>query len=449
MFNFSLVSVPYKYMHIFFSGIGGTAIGPLAMIAKQAGHEVSGSDKQDSQYIKYLKSQGIPDIYVGQTREAIAFTHSQKPIDWYVYSSAVQIEQPDHPELQFVAEQGIKHSKRDLLLTHLIKDKQLKLIGVAGTHGKTTTTAMLIWLLKSLDMPLSYSVGAKISFGDMGVYDPKSEYFVLEADEFDRNFLSFSPYMAVISGIAYDHHEIYPTEDAYRQAFREYLGKSAWRLLWQSDMQKLGMEMDASYVSIDDADPNIEKLVLPGLVNRRNAWLVISAVNHITKVPVEKLIANMNKFPGVSRRMEKIRPHLYTDYAHTVEKIAGAIEIGLEVAKQQGRELIVVYEPLTNRRIHHTRAQHRDLFNKVSKLYWVPSYLAREDPNLPVLTPIELITELSPETKVKAEAAELNQQLKKNIKHHRKHGGLVLCLSGGGGGSLDEWLRKEFSGWFS
>ncbi len=435
-------------MHIFFSGIGGTGIGPLALIAKQAGYDVSGSDKQDSQYIQYLKKHGIPDIYIGQTKEAIAFTHKRKPIDWYVFSSAVTKENPDHPELQFVAENGIKNSKRDLLLNYIIKDKQLKLIAVAGTHGKTTTTAMMIWLMRSLGISPSHSVGAKIDFGEMGSYEPKSEYFVLEADEFDRNFLSFSPYMSLISGIAYDHHEIYPTEESYRQAFREFLGKSAWRLLWQSDFKKLGGDVDDSYVQIDDDAPEIAQITLPGTVNRRNAWLVIKAVQHITKEPADKLIAIMNKFPGVSRRMEQIKPHLYTDYAHTVEKIVGAVDIGQEVARTENRELVVVYEPLTNRRMHHTAALHRDVFNGVSKLYWVPSYLAREDPDQVVLAPIELIANLNPDMQSRAEAAELNKQLKKSIKHHIKHGGLVLCLSGGGGGSLDEWLRKEFSGWF-
>src|SRR5690606_11702984 len=128
-------------MHIFFSGIGGTGIGPLALIAKQAGYEVSGSDKQDSQYIQYLKKQGLNDIYIGQTREAIEFTHKNKPIGWYVYSYGVQKENAEHPELQFVADNNIKNSKRDLLLTHIISDKQLKVLAVAGTHGKTTTTA--------------------------------------------------------------------------------------------------------------------------------------------------------------------------------------------------------------------------------------------------------------------------------------------------------------------
>lgn len=448
VFNF-LLSVYHSYMHIFFSGIGGTAIGPLAMIAKRAGYEVSGSDKQDSQYIKYLQAHGIPDIYIGQTREAIAYTHKQKPIDWYIYSSAVKIENPDHPELQFVAENNIKNSKRDILLNHIIKDKQLKLIAVAGTHGKTTTTAMTIWLMKSLGIPVSYSVGAKISFGDMGAFDPKSEYFVLEADEFDRNFLSFSPYAALISGVAYDHHEIYPTEEDYRQAFREFLGKSAWRFLWKSDFDNLGLDADASYVVIDNNTPETNSLTMPGMVNRQNAWLAISAVHSITKEPIEKLMKIMNDFPGVARRMERIRPHLYTDYAHTVEKIAGAIGIGQEVAKNEGRNLVVVYEPLTNRRMHHTAALHRDIFNGVSKLYWVPSYLAREDPNLPVYAPAELIKNLNPGMQTKAEPAELNKDLKKKIKQHRRHGDMVLCLSGGGGGSLDEWLRKEFSGRFS
>lgn len=85
-------------MHIFFSGIGGTGIGPLAIIAHQAGHTVSGSDKQDSQYIHYLRGHGISDIHIGQSEEQIREVHEQSPIDWYVFSSAVAIEQPDAPE---------------------------------------------------------------------------------------------------------------------------------------------------------------------------------------------------------------------------------------------------------------------------------------------------------------------------------------------------------------
>src|SRR3989344_3166337 len=132
-------------MHIYFSGIGGSGIGPLALIAKQAGYEVSGSDAQDSSYIKYLTSQGITDIHVGQSKEQITAVHTSNPIDWLVYSSALPKTNPNHPELVFAKQNGIRSSKRDELLNQIITDKQLKLIAVAGTHGKTTTTAMVKW----------------------------------------------------------------------------------------------------------------------------------------------------------------------------------------------------------------------------------------------------------------------------------------------------------------
>ncbi len=82
-------------MHIYFSGVGGAGIGPLALIAHQAGFQVSGSDKQQSSYIDYLKKQGITDVHVGQTYEQIAAVHQQQPIDWFVYTSALPVEQPE------------------------------------------------------------------------------------------------------------------------------------------------------------------------------------------------------------------------------------------------------------------------------------------------------------------------------------------------------------------
>src|SRR5947209_11044985 len=113
-------------MHIYFSGIGGTAIGPLALIAKQAGYEVSGSDKQDSQYIEYLRKHGIADIHIGQSQMQITAVHEAKPIDWFVYTSALPLENPDAPELLYCTEQGIKTSKRDELLNLIRQEKAQK-----------------------------------------------------------------------------------------------------------------------------------------------------------------------------------------------------------------------------------------------------------------------------------------------------------------------------------
>lgn len=421
-------------------------MGPLALIAKQAGFEISGSDKQDSQYIDYLKKHGINDIHIGQSEVGISKTHASHPIDWYVYTSALPRENPNHPELKFVENNSIKHSKRDELLNEILKAKQLKLIAVAGTHGKTTTTAMVIWLFKQLEMPVSYSVGAKISFGDMGQYDPKSKYFIYECDEFDRNFLAFEPFVSLITGITWDHHEIYPTRLEYQAAFSEFISQSRRTILWQEDFDYLGLQPTANLSILDSATviKGPRPIKLPGLYNRLDAWLATQVVHELTEKPVDELIGIINDFPGTSRRMEKIVPNLYSDYAHTPEKIIGAMSVALEVAASKRQNVVVVYEPLTNRRMHYMASQHQNVFDGAAKIYWVPSYLAREDPKQPVLTPLELIKNLSPGLQSIASPMTLDKQLEQVIREHLSRGDMVICMSGGGGGSLDEWLRENF-----
>jgi UDP-N-acetylmuramate--alanine ligase len=258
---------------------------------------------------------------------------------------------------------------------------------------------MAVWLFKQLNLPISYSVGAKISFGDMGAFDPASKYFVYECDEFDRNFLAFHPYLSIISGVSYDHHEIFPT---------------------------------------------LENIKLPGLYNRRDAWLVVQALHEITNEPMEKLINIASNFPGVSRRFEKIVNNLYSDDAHTPEKILGCMSVARELAGKTNQKIVVVYEPLTNRRMHYLGAEHRNVFDGASNIYWLPSYLAREDPNLPILSPEELIGQLDPKFQKIAEPMEQDDKLKATIDEHLKAGDMVVAMVGGGSGSLDEWLRKNF-----
>ncbi len=424
-------------MHIFFSGIGGTGIGPLALIARQAGYDVSGSDKQRSIYTDYLLEHGLTDIKIGQTAESIAAVHAKNPIDWFVYSSALPLDNPNHPELKFVEENGIKHSKRDDFLNHLLQEKHLKMLAIAGTHGKTTTTAMMVWLFKQLNIPVSYSIGAKTSFAEMGEYDPKSEYFVYECDEYDRNFLSFSPYVSLICGIDWDHADIYPTREDYYQAFRSFMAQSKSVLMWVDDAARVGASPDENKAILQKED--ISGLTLAGKVNREDAWQVIQAVNNLTGKSIEDLIGHMNRFPGVSRRFEAIRDGLYTDYAHTPKKIEGALQMAHEVA---GDKVIVVYEGLHNTRQHFIKNQLEHLFDSAKKLYIVPSYLAREDKSLEMLSPADLI-KITSQADL-AEPAELNENLKSKIQSHLEAGDLVLCLTAGGGGSLDEWLRKEF-----
>ena len=425
-------------MHIFFSGIGGTAIGPLALIARQAGFDVSGSDKQDSQYIDYLRRKGIEGITIEQTTEAITSRHEQKPIDWYVYSSAVAIEQPDNPELTFVESHGIRTSKRDELIRYITEEKNLQMIAIAGTHGKTTTTAMTIWLFKQLGIPVSYSVGAKIEFGDMGHYDPGSKYFIYEADEFDRNFLTFSPVLSIITGIDWDHQDIYPTREDYNTAFRQFIEQSQRVCIWHDDADKLDVLPNEKIAILKKNDYPLSALL--GRVNRENANIVAQAVMQLLgKDTFLEIIEILDLFPGVSRRFEKITDNIYSDYAHTPPKIRGALQIAQETANQN---VVVVYEGLHNTRQHFIKDELADLFIGIKKLYIVPSYRAREDQSLEDLTPEKLRDILTSPADI--EPSTLNQTLSGKIQAHAEAGDVVLCLSASGGGSLDEWLRRQF-----
>ncbi len=435
-------------MHIYFSGIGGAGIGPLAQIAHQAGYKVSGSDKRDSQYIQYLKKHGITDIHIGQTREIIAAAHEHEPIDWFVYTSALPLENPNAPELAYCREQGIKASKRDELLNLILQEKKLKMIAAAGTHGKTTTTAMLVWLCvklqEKLGVPVSYLLPAKTNFAEMGKYNQGSLYFIYEADEFDRNFLAFEPAVSAITGVSWDHHEIFPSREDYQEAFREFISQSAHTFIWSEDAEYLGLQTPTrgNIQVLNSDDSHLKEIGLLGQYNRMDAWLAIQAVHRITGCPLNELIELINSFPGLSRRMEQILPNLYSDYAHTPEKIRGAMSVALEMSAQTGQKLIIVYEPLTDRRQHYMINDYKDCFSGADKLYWIPSYLAREDPTQRIIPPAELISHL--DNPLIAKPMERDAGLARVIRKHLDLGDMVVCLAGGGGGSLDDWLRQEF-----
>ena len=129
-------------MNIYFAGIGGVGIGPLAEIALDAGYQVQGSDKNASLMTIKLQQRGVHLALGDDTASFLQACHDASPIDWLTYTAAIP---QDHPELVLARRLGIKTTKRDELLAYIIADKNLKLIATAGTHGKTTTTGMLVW----------------------------------------------------------------------------------------------------------------------------------------------------------------------------------------------------------------------------------------------------------------------------------------------------------------
>lgn len=415
-------------MRIYFSGIGGVAIGPLMEIAQQAGYEVVGSDLAPNLMVRELKQRGLK-VIIGQDGSQIAAEHAASPIDWLVYTAAL----PDnHPELAFAREHGIRTSKRDEFLSHLINEKNLKLIAIAGTHGKTTTTGMMVWTLRQLGVPISYSLGTTISFGSSGYYNPDSEYFIYECDEFDRNFLQFKPYLSLITSVDYDHPDTYPTSENYLTAFNQFLSQSDQTILWQKDVKNGLLAPKNSLVLSEE---QILNLHLAGHHNRANATLVVKACELLSVGAAEDVISAINNFPGTDRRFEKLAKNLYSDYGHHPAEIKATLQMASELSS----EVILVYQPHQNVRQHEIRSQYTDdIFAIASEIFWLPTYLTRENPNLPILTPQELTSQLSYPERI--HYTKLDNKLWQDINSFLSSDKLVLCM---GAGTIDGWIRDK------
>lgn len=419
-------------MHIYFSGLGGVAIGPLALIARDAGYEVSGSDLKESRNTKIMRDAGV-DVAIGQDGSQIAAAHNRTPIDWLVISAAVPA---DHPEVIFAEQHGIRVTKRADMLNQILRDQQLELIAISGTHGKTTTTAMLVWLFLQYDKPVSYSIGTSISFGPNGSYQKGSQYFVYEADEFDRNMLEFHPYTSLITMVDYDHSDIYPTRKDYDNAFIQFAAQSQKTLVWESDANRLEFR-DTELTILHESDEHIPEVRLAGLHNRLNAWQAVSAFSQLfPAIPIDELLISISAFPGTDRRFEKLAPQVYTGYDHHPTEIRAA----LQMARELSDDVVVVYQPHQNVRQHEIKDEYQDCFAGATHVYWLPTYLSREDPTLPILSPEELVTHLTDPSV--AEIADMNELLADRVQQAINRGALVLFL---GAGDIDDWARTHFA----
>lgn len=406
-------------------------MGPLALMAYDAYFGVCGSDLAMGAVYDELVGVGI-DVKIGpQDGEFLRQKIKEGKVDWFVYTSALP---EDHAELKIAREAGIKCTKRDDFTAFLVDKLDLKMVAVAGTHGKTTTAAMIVWLAKMLGLPVSHVVGTTLEFAPSGVYFDWGKYFIYEADEYDRNFLKFHPWLSVITCISYDHPDIYKKERDYRSAFRQFKAQSE-------------QVLDAK-IAEDEAEIG---LTLAGKARRYDARLALGAMLMILRDMLMKgqifdlpdfneMVEILNEFPGAGRRFERIADGVYTDYAHHPEEIAATMEMAKEEAERLDKKgVVVVYEPHQNTRQHKIRDEYTDAFEGAKKVYWLPTYLTREDTKLEVLGPKDLIAGLK--NKEVAEPAKLDKKLENALQKYIDEDYLVLLMTAG---PADAWLKEKF-----
>ena len=412
-------------------------MGPLALMAKDAGIEVCGSDLNEGVILPELLAAGI-EVKIGEQDGEFL---RESGAEWYVHTSALPA---DSLELLAARELGMKISKRDELIAYLVSELGLKMVAVAGTHGKTTTTGMIIWACLQLGLPVSYLIGTTLGFARSGRYYSGDKYFIYEADEYDRNFLHFHPFIGVVTVATYDHPDIYPSVENYQAAFRQFEE--------QSEMVIYGGEVDTRFNlagKLRREDATTALAVIKQIVadmNRGATWVGLSGGDGanseaVSAISEEEIVRILNEFPGVGRRFEKVSEGVYSDYGHHPEEIRATIKMALEEASRSGfKGVVAVYEPHQNVRQHRVREGYREAFEGVSRLYWLPTYLVREDPALKVITPEEFVADLA--NSEVAEGALSDDVLAEKLRKWRDEGYLIMLLTAG---PADGWMREIFN----
>ncbi|HSR94138.1 MAG TPA: Mur ligase domain-containing protein [Solirubrobacterales bacterium] len=341
---------------IHFIGIGGAGMSGLALVCAELGAEVSGSDRAGSSYLERLRAAGLEPT-VGH--EAANLPEGAE----VVVSTAIA---EDNPELRLARERGVGVRHRGELLAELCAEKRL--IAIAGTHGKTTTTAMLAWVLRWMGADPAFFVGGEVpglAFGG-GTANAgwgEGRWVVAEADESDASFLELEPEIAVITNIEMDHHARWGSAAELRAAFERF---SAGAQLAEFDY--------------DSPGPVELELAVPGRHNVLNARAALAAAE-LVGFDLDEAAMALAVFPGVHRRLEfkgkRDGAQIYDDYAHHPTEVRAALEA---LREMKPARLVVAFQPHLYSRTKALAEQFGAALALADEVVVLDVYPAREEP---------------------------------------------------------------------
>ncbi|GJQ62229.1 MAG: UDP-N-acetylmuramate--L-alanine ligase [Melioribacteraceae bacterium] len=384
---------------VHFVGIGGIGMSGIAEILLNQGFEISGSDLSDSEITKRLASLGMK-IYRGHVAENV------QDIDVLVYSSAVNLE---NPEVKAALERKIPVIKRSEMLAECMRMKYG--VGIAGTHGKTTTTSMVGLVLTEGGIDPTIIVGGKLSsLGGTNARLGNSEYIVVEADEFDRTFLRLTPTIAAITTLEKEHLDTYKDLDDIKSAFIQFANKVpffgfvvlcldepalqdiiplinkkifTYGLTQQADVRAVDVqqsEYSSEYTAIYLGEKLGKiKLQMPGLHYVKNS-LVALTIGMQLGIKFDVIKKSLESFSGVYRRFEtKYNEDILVvdDYAHHPTEINATLS---GIRGGWDRRLVAVFQP-------HLFSRTRDFYEEFGRSFLnsdificTDVYPAREQP---------------------------------------------------------------------
>lgn len=385
----------YLGKRVHFIGIGGISLSALAKLAISFGAEVSGSDQKEGEKLNELRLLGAK-VWTGSHPELI-------DADIAVFTSAIA---PDDPELVFVKKNVEKVFERHEFLGQISRGYK-KVIAVSGTHGKTTTTAMLTEIFKAADMSFTAHIGGDI-VGSSNLVGSGTDYFITEACEYKRSFLSLMPDIAVILNVESDHPDCFTSDADLCAAFSEFaknvkengsvvvkqgyedICKDAHTVSFAFKNSCVG---DCAYEAVKIQEHNMlensfsvyehgEKLCdislsLFGAHNILNA-IASCAAARLCGIDIQTIKRALENFSGVKRRFEQTGTingaSVIFDYAHHPSEIRAAIS----VARKMFPRLAVIFQPHTYSRTKSLLPAFMTCFSEADALSILPTYPARE-----------------------------------------------------------------------
>ncbi|MFA6177622.1 MAG: UDP-N-acetylmuramate--L-alanine ligase [Candidatus Paceibacterota bacterium] len=372
-----------KIKKVFFVGIGGIGISAIARMMLLEGKEVSGSDISMSGITDELQKLGAK-IVSGQAMELIP-----EDVDLVVYSISIVKYDPEFfKKLQSSNIQILSYPETLGIVT-----ANKYTIAVSGTHGKTTTTAMIAKVLIEAKKDPSVIVGSLLKESKSNLIVGKSEFFVVEACEYERSFLNIKPKILVITNIEADHLDYYKDIADIESAFSEMAMQTDNFIVCNPDdisvSHVLKKDSKGKYrAKIVDYGKYLEKvpqLSVPGVHNRMNSAAAL-AVADILNIKEEVAEKALSEFSGTWRRLEKkgITKEgaiIYDDYAHHPTEVRASLEALRELYPKGKKNIIILFQPHLYSRTKALFDEFVTCFDQADNVFLLPIFFARENPD--------------------------------------------------------------------
>jgi UDP-N-acetylmuramate--alanine ligase len=344
-----------KIKKIFFIGVGGIGISAVARMMLQEGKNVSGSDISENEITRELQNLGV-QITLGQTMELIP-----KDVDLVICSIAIPKYDPEF--FKKLQSSNIQILSYPQMLGVVTENKYT--IAIAGTHGKTTTTAMIAKILIDAKRDPSVIVGSLLKDYKSNFIAGQSEFFVVEACEYERSFLNLKPKILVITNIEPEHLDYYKDLADIQNAFNQLIMQSEYII---SDYRK--------YLE------KVPKLLVPGIHNRMNAAAAL-AVAEILNIDEKIAKKSLQEFSGTWRRLEKRGETkegtiIYDDYAHHPTEIRASLQALRELYPVGKKKITVLFQPHLYSRTKALFGDFAKSFQEADRVLLLPIYFARE-----------------------------------------------------------------------